>query len=453
MFARSRGGADVGKRGHGVVIGHADGREPGLAGAGDELGRGQPAVRRSGMEVKVDQRCADRARTLALSRPPARARFGAVTGGRLVARRPLALDERAVLANQQLEVLALLVGKLEKHLLAFGVFEPFAVALEEPVRAALAANADAIRLEIVDAVAAQLLAAGREQAVGRALEKQERRPRLQPRILLEQVLVAALERLQVMDFFGRQLAEHLARARVLHQLDAAPVELHAAAFGGNRDAQRVARKQQLGVGGLVVGRAPGAAGFAGAIDLHHALARGEGAGRRHFLDERLDVGAEEFVRAVAGLADQVEVARVPVGMLESKAAFAEIDLAGDARVDHPLQGAVDGRAADAMILALDQIDQVVGAQVSLLLEEHVDDQVALARALGAGGAETIQIRNGRRDRHGAVLRREGGAAAAGRRRVRVLDGEAAARDGVDEINLGALQVADADRIHEQLDAV
>ena len=151
--------------------------------------------------------------------------------------------------------------------------------------------------------------------------------------------------------------------------------------------------------GLFVGRAAGAAGFAGAVDLHHALARGERAGRRHFLDQRLDVGAEELVRAIAGLADQVEVPRVPVGMLEAEPAFAEIHLAGDARLLHPLQGAVDGGAADAMVFALDQVDQIVGAQVSLLLEEHVDDQVALAGALGAGRPEAIEIWNGRAGGH------------------------------------------------------
>ena len=106
------------------------------------------------------------------------------------------LHERAVLADQQFEVLALLVGELEEDLLALGVLEALAVALEEAVRAALAADADAIGLEIVDAVAAQLLGAGREQAVGRALEEQERRPRLELRILLEQLLVALLERLR-----------------------------------------------------------------------------------------------------------------------------------------------------------------------------------------------------------------------------------------------------------------
>src|SRR5687768_4031749 len=38
-------------------------------------------------------------------------------------------------------------------------------------------------------------------------------------------------------------------------------------------------------------------------------------------------------------------------------------------------------------------------------------------------------------------------------RVRVLDGEAAAGDRVDEVHFGALEVADADRIDEQPDAI
>src|SRR4051794_11171569 len=48
---------------------------------------------------------------------------------------------------------------------------------------------------------------------------------------------------------------------------------------------------------------------------------------------------------------------------------------------------------------------------------------------------------------------EGLAAAAGGRGVRVLDREAAAGDGVDEVDLGAVQIADADRIDEELHAV
>src|SRR5436190_1249253 len=54
---------------------------------------------------------------------------------------------------------------------------------------------------------------------------------------------------------------------------------------------------------------------------------------------------------------------------------------------------------------------------------------------------------------GGSLDAERRAAAAGRLRVRVLDRESAAGDVVDEIDFGAAQVARADRIHEQLDAV
>src|SRR6267143_683477 len=44
-------------------------------------------------------------------------------------------------------------------------------------------------------------------------------------------------------------------------------------------------------------------------------------------------------------------------------------------------------------------------------------------------------------------------AAACRRRVRVLDRESAARNRVDEVHFGAVQIADADRVDEQLHAV
>ena len=82
----------------------------------------------------------------------------------------------------------------------------------------------------------------------------------------------------------------------------------------------------------------------------------------------------------------MEVPRLAVGVLEAEAALAEVDLAGDAGVHHPLQRAVDGGAADALVFALDQIDEIVGAEVPLLAQEHVDDLVALAGALAAGRA-------------------------------------------------------------------
>ncbi len=48
---------------------------------------------------------------------------------------------------------------------------------------------------------------------------------------------------------------------------------------------------------------------------------------------------------------------------------------------------------------------------------------------------------------------EGAAAAAGRRRVGILDREPAAADRVDEVDFRAVEVSNADRIDEQLDAV
>src|SRR5918999_6492221 len=106
----------------------------------------------------------------------------------------------------------------------------------------------------------------------------------------------------------------------------------------------------------------------------------------------------------------MEMPRVPIGVLEAEPAFAEINLAGDAGFFHPLQRAVDGGPRDAVIFALDQIDQIVSAEVSLLLEERVDDQVALAGTLGPGRTKPIEIGYGRRRGHdpeGPSLRREG----------------------------------------------
>src|SRR5690606_25112909 len=88
----------------------------------------------------------------------------------------LPLGQRAILANEQLEVLPLFVGELEKDALAFRFLEPLAVASEEAMRRALAADADHQRLLVVDALR-ELLGARGEQAVGRAFEEEERRIR------------------------------------------------------------------------------------------------------------------------------------------------------------------------------------------------------------------------------------------------------------------------------------
>src|SRR5262245_53349889 len=53
----------------------------------------------------------------------------------------------------------------------------------------------------------------------------------------------------------------------------------------------------------------------------------------------------------------------------------------------------------------------------------------------------------------ALIRREALTAAARRGRVRVLDGEAATGDGVDEVHFSTVQVADADGVDVELHAV
>ena len=219
-------------------------------------------------------------------------------------------------------------------------------------------------------------------------------PRSQ-RIRLQQLLVPGFELAEVFLLFVGELLEDAAAARVLGDPRAARVELQPAPLGGNRDAERVPREQQLGRSALDRRRAAGPARLAGAVDLQDALARREVARRGDLLEERLDVRAEKLERSIAGLADQMKVARVAIRVLEPETALAEVDLARDPRLLHPLERAVDGGAADLLILAADQIVQVVGGQMSFLAEEDIDDEVALAGAFAPGRPEAVEV-GGRR---------------------------------------------------------
>jgi hypothetical protein len=87
----------------------------------------------------------------------------------------------------------------------------------------------------------------------------------------------------------------------------------------------------------------------------------------------------------------MKVPRMPVGMLESETAFAEIDLAGNSRVHHPLQRTVDGGPADAAIFLADEIDEIVSTQVPFLAEKGTDDEIALAGPFAASRAHAIDI--------------------------------------------------------------
>ena len=151
----------LGQSRHRVVIGHAHRADAGAPREIDERRRIVQAIGRGCVEVKIDH--ASGVDT------PAR-----LDGFRLPGRTPASFagDEVLVLADEQLEVLLLLGGKLHEDLFAFRVFEPFAVLLEELMRSALALDADEQRLLIVDALGEPFRPLG-EQAVCRALEKQE----------------------------------------------------------------------------------------------------------------------------------------------------------------------------------------------------------------------------------------------------------------------------------------
>src|SRR5262249_38721494 len=88
--------------------------------------------------------------------------------------------------------------------------------------------------------------------------------------------------------------------------------------------------------------------------------------------------AQEFGRAVAGGADEMKVPRMPLGRFEPRAPFAEVDFARDAARTHPLERAVHRGAADPGRLAMDEVHELVGADVSLLTKEHVNDAISFA---------------------------------------------------------------------------
>src|SRR6184192_1890346 len=117
--------------------------------------------------------------------------------------------QRPVLADEEIEMRALLGRELQKDLFAFGVLEALAVLLEELVRSTLALDPDEQRLAIVDAVA-ELLGAFGEQPAGGALEEEKRRPRLELRILAGERAVAVLERRKMLALFAGEPLEHSA---------------------------------------------------------------------------------------------------------------------------------------------------------------------------------------------------------------------------------------------------
>ena len=191
------------QRRDGVVIGHAHRADAGAPGHVDEHSRLAEPVGRGRMKVEIDD--AD-SHASGVGAAGARGRPAAVAGA------PFRLTRLLYSRISSSRCCFLFLGELHEDLLAFGVLEPLAVLLEEAVRAALAADADQQRLLVVDALGEPVGALG-EQPVGGALEKQERRTRLQLRIGRQQLRVARLERAEMLLFLFGELLEDRAPAR------------------------------------------------------------------------------------------------------------------------------------------------------------------------------------------------------------------------------------------------
>src|SRR5262249_59982632 len=182
-------------------------------------------------------------------------------------------------------------GDPEEEGLASGVLKALPAFLKEVGRAALAFDADEQGVQILDA-RSEFLRTRREDAVRRALKKEERRPRLEQRVGGEQLRVPLLERAEMLFLFLRKFLEDGPSARVLRKRRGAIVKVEPAALGRDRDAERVAGEHQLGRGAIDVRDArracrAGPAFFAGANDLNHRLARLEIAGRRNLFHQGL----------------------------------------------------------------------------------------------------------------------------------------------------------------------
>ena len=261
------------------------------------------------------------------------------------------------------------------------------------MRAALAANTDHQGLLIVDA-AHQAIGAFGEQSIRGAFEEQERRPRFELRIATQQLGIARFELAEMFLLLQRKVLEHFSTAGVFRHPRCTRVEIETAAFGRNRYAQRIPRKHEIGVTAFEARRAPRATFLARAIDLDDALRGAEISGRGDFLDEPLNIGAQKLERPMTGLANEMEMPRLTVRVLEAESAFTEIDFASDASVHHPLQSAVDGGAADAVVLFAYQIDEIVSAEMTFLTQEDVDNLLPLAGALAARRRQPAEIREG-----------------------------------------------------------
>ena len=205
----------------------------------------------------------------------------------------------------------------------------------------------------------------------------------------------------MMALFGGELLKHGAAALILGEPGGAGVELQAASLRRDGHAQRVPGEHQLR-GGAVDRRGLLArpAVVAGPEDLHDRAGGREAARRRNLLHERFDIRAQKLRRSMALGADQMKMPGMPVRRLVPRSAFAEIHLARDVGVDHPLERPVHGRAANSRFLPADDVEEIVGAEVTRLTQKYTEDAVALAGALTAGRTKAGII--GKRTGHDRV---------------------------------------------------
>src|SRR5439155_7464464 len=142
--------------------------------------------------------------------------------------------QRPIFGGQESPVGALLFGKLEEDLFAFGILEAFAVLLEELVRIALAADPDEQCLQVVHAGAQPFGAFGKD-AVRGAFEKEKGRARFEQAVLGREVSIPPFERREMLFLFAGELLEHAATARIGGHRRRSGVELKTATLRGNRD--------------------------------------------------------------------------------------------------------------------------------------------------------------------------------------------------------------------------
>ena len=95
----------------------------------------------------------------------------------------------------------------------------------------------------------------------------------------------------------------------------------------------------------------------------------------------LNLVALELDDEAAGVADQVIVVGAPLGHLVQRLPGTEVARLGDARLLQQLDGAVDGRQADARVLAARRGEQILQRHVPRRAQEGIDDRLALLRRL------------------------------------------------------------------------